>query len=570
MGAMTHPPSTIDTADATDAPLPPGAVARPRAPGRWWIPVLAALLVAGILGSYFSGHFLREGWDGYSYLETVRALGVVDSDVGRYANPAYVVISALHHGTGADPLLLLALLAVVNGLLFVAATSLFFRQYFSAPTVACILFAELFLWGRLQWSGAYSLVDGYAFFYPQTMGYVLLLLSLYLLRRAMDRPVFFLPLGLLQALLMITHMGTSFYYWLLVCVHLAVFREIITPKFVWRLGAASVGACLLGLTWPYYDYMSNVGIFIERLRSTFAPEQTAAITVWFAAVTMIADRSKRRAPMRAIAASLLIVLPLLGPQARLLFDIFGFGSLGILGLLILVKEEQYLFPVWWSVGALLFTFGFVDPTRIILASSFALYAGAGVAMARFIARPRMTWQWGIALAALLLGNLYFAWKWESPPWYPVVVGSMALAAGIVISVRPARRALPFVALCLLALPLTIKWNKITSLDTIEPRAFIEEHVPVWETVLVVEPSKRGMNLVIGGMQARNGLWAGPNSDSLLVYTKKWETPYIMFYELPVEDVGMEYDLLAQDEHAALIRVRFQEMPDDNRSEDGAN
>ncbi|NNE07299.1 MAG: hypothetical protein HKN20_01930 [Gemmatimonadetes bacterium] len=555
---MPDPLSKPAKAATADAPLPEGTVAPPPPPGRWWIPVLGFLLVAGILGSYFSGHFLREGWDGYSYLGTVRALGALENDAGRYANPAYVVISALHHSTGTDPLLLLALLAVINGLLFVAATYLFFRQYFSPTTVACILFAELFLWGRLQWSGTYSLVDGYAFFYPQTMGYVFLLLSLYLLRRAMDRPAYFVPLGFLQALLMITHIGTSLYYWLLVCVHIGVFRALVTPKFVWRLGAAGVGACLLALTWPYYDYMNNLGIFIDRLRSSFAPEETAAITVSFLAVAMAAGGAVKAAPKRTIATSILVVLPLLGPQARLLFDIFGLGALGILGLLILVKEGQYLFPIWWGAGAVLFTFGFVDPTRIILASSFALYAGAGVAMARFIAHPRAPYQWAIALAALVLGNLYFAWKWESHSWLVAVVACLALAAAAVLLVRPARSALSVVALSLLALPLTIKWNKITSLATIEPKAFIESHVPEWETVLVVEPNKRGMNLVLGGMQSRNGLWAGPNTDSLEVYTRKWQTPYVMFYGVPVEDVGAEYDILAQDGEAALIRYYYEE------------
>lgn len=563
---MHDPRYSPATAVTSDAPLPPQAVAPPPASGRWWIPALAVLLVAGILSSYFSGHFLREGWDGYSYLETVRALGVVDYDAGRYANPAFVLISTIHHGLGVEPLPLLALLAVINGLLFVAATYFFFRQYFSTRTVACILFAELFLWGRLQWSGTYSLVDGYAYFYPQTMGFILLLLSLAMLRRAMDRPSYFIPLGLLQGLLMVTHIGTSLYYWAIVCVHATIFRKMLTTRFVLRLGAATVGASLLAAAWPYYDYLSNVNTFIERLQNAFAPEQTATLTASFFAFAAVAGVAAKGMRARALVISFLIVLPLLGPQARLLLDIFGFGTLGILGLLILVREDRLLFPIWWSVGAILFTFGFVDPIRVILASSFALYAGAGVATARFIGAPRRLHSWALAVAALLAGNLYFAWKWESPVGLPVAIACLGIMAALMISVPAARRALPVAALCLLALPLTIKWNKIRSLTAIEPIAFIETHVPEWETVLVVEPNFRGMNRVLGGMQARRGLWAGPNTDSLAIYTRKWHTPYIMFYRLPVEGVGANYDLLAKEGDAALIRFHYHGMSE-NKAHD---
>ncbi len=531
------------------------SVASPRAPGRWWVPSLFTLLIAGILLSYFSGHFLRRNWDGYSYLATIRALEWNGEDPGRYANPAYVIVAAIHHRLDVDPLHLLVALAVVNALVFLSAARLFFRCHFPAVTVRYILFAMLFLWGRVLWSGTYSLVDAYSYFYPQGMAYSLVLFSLYFLHRVADRPVFFVPLLLTQALLLITHIGTSLYYWLVVVIHLAVFRKRLGRRFAIRFGLVTLTGYALAFLWPFYDYTGNVGIFIERLGESLLPAKSAAVPPALAACAAIAFTAGPKPWFRRFLPGALVILPFFGPKGPLLVDIFGFGIMGILGLLLLVREEKYFFPVWWGGGGLLFTLGFIDPTRIILASSFALCAGAGVAMARFFSKPRDLYSWGLVLAALVAGDLFFAMRWESPHWMPPAVVTLAIGAGVIVLVRSARNALPAILLLLVSVPLMIKWNKIDNTPTIDPKPFIEEHVSKGGTVLVVEPNKRGMNKVIGGMQDRTGVFVGSEPESLPFYARKFGTPFVMFYEVEVGRVGAAYDLLARDRNSALIRLR---------------
>ena len=163
-------------------------------PGRVWFLLLAFLLVASVLVSFSSGHFLKRGWDGYSYLATIRSLGEIEEDPGRYANPAYVIVGAFYRQLDTDPLNLLAVLAVINALVFLWAAYLFFSLHFRRETVFYILFAMLFFWGRLRWSGAYSFVDTYDYFYPQGIAYSFLLLSFYFLYRSSNGERRFLAL----------------------------------------------------------------------------------------------------------------------------------------------------------------------------------------------------------------------------------------------------------------------------------------------------------------------------------------------------------------------------------------
>ncbi len=512
------------------------------------------LLVAGILASFFSGHFLRGGWDGYSYLATIRSLGAGAEDPGRYANPAYVIIGAIHNRFDVDPISLLAVLAVGNAFLFLAAARLFFRQHFSSPTVSYILLAMLLLWGRSLWSGTFSFVDAYTYFYPQGMAYSCLLLSLYFLHRSSRRSADFFPLILTQALLFITHIGTSLYYWMVIAVYFAVFRKRLSKGFALRFGLVTLGSYLLALLWPFYDYIGNVGIFLDRLRASFVTMETAALPLSFAVCATAVLSTGRVAMLRRFLPAALIVLPLFGPNGGLLIDIFGFGIVGIAGLLFLVKEKKFFFPVWWCAGGLLFTFGFIDPTRIILASSFALFAGAGVGLTRLLAKPRGLHIWGFVIAVLVGGDLYFARNWASPGWIQAVIAGVAIAALIATSIRAVRFTLPVMLLLLLAVPLVIKWNIIHAMPTIAPKRFIEAHVSPWETILVVEPDKRGMNKVIGGMQDRKGIFVGSQPESLPYYAEKFDTPFVLFYNVDVADVGAGFDILAGDRESALIQL----------------
>ncbi len=541
-------------------------MAPPKPPGRWWITLLTVVLVAGILASFFSGHFLRRGWDGYSYLATIRALGAIEEDPGRYANPAYVLIGAIHRGFGADPLTLLAILAVINALFFIAAARLFFRLHFSEPTVFYILFAMLFLWGRVLWSGTYSLLDGYAYFYPQEMAYSIMLLSLFLLHRAVNRARGLIPLVFTQALLFITHIGTSLYYWVVVLVYTLVFRKRVSRSFALRFGLATVGSFAIAHLWPFYDYSGNVGLFFQRLGDSFGAPETVSIPISIVAFAAVTSSIVQSGLIRRFLPSVLILLPLFGPNARLFLDIFGFGIVGILGLLILIREGKFFLPMWWCAGAILFTFGFIDPTRIILASSFPLYAGAGIVLARFFAKPRKLYEWGFVLAAIIGGDLYFTRIWTVPEWTLLLIAVLAFASILIISLRAARIALPVILLLLLSVPLSIKWDTIRSAPAIEPKRFIEDHVPEWESVLVVEPNKRWMNKVLGGMQNRRGIFIGVEPDSLSFYAEKFGTPFVLFYEVELKGVGSDYEVLAQDHDSALIRLLDHGPWDDPQSE----
>lgn len=537
-----------------DPPSVSGRLVPPRPPGRLWNPSLVTLLIAGILVAFFSGHFLREGWDVYSYLATIRSLGATGEDPGRYANPVYVLVAAIHRRFDADPIHLLAVLAAMNACLFLAAARLFFRLHFSAPTVSYILFSMLFLWGRLLWSGAYSLMDAYTYFYPQGMAYSFLLLSLYLLHRASDRSAYFIPLIVTQALLFVTHIGTSLYYWVVIVIYFAVFRKRVNRKFALRFGFVTLVSYALALLWPSYNYTENVGIFLQRLGGSFTSVETAVVQLSIVACATALFFTQRAALLRRFVLWVLIVLPLFSPNGPRLIDIFGFGIVGIPGLLLLVQERKLFFPIWWCAGAILFTLGFIDPTRIILASSFALFAGAGVALTRFFAKPRGLYQWGFVIAVLAGGDLYFARNWASPGGTSSVVAGLATIAIVAILIRAVRFALPVALLLLLAVPLAIKWNEIHCIPTIEPKLFIEDHVSQRESVLVVEPSKRGMNKVIGGMQGRKGIFVGSEADSLPFYVEKFDTPFVLFYNVEVADVGTGYDILARDQDSALLRL----------------
>ena len=349
-------------------------------------------------------------------------------------------------------------------------------------------------------------------------------------------------------------MGTSLYYLLVVAVHLFVWRRSISARFLAcllpTLGAGA-GAALL---WPYYDYLTNLNVFLERIRNALVPQTALLRNTLFEGPFAAASILRWTVPGTRLILGCLVVAPLLGSGILTLVDLYGYGLLGVGGLLLLVRKRAYLFPVWWSVGGLLYLSGLVDPIRIILASSFALFAGAGVLIDALLVRERAIALRAGLLAALAGGGFWFAVRWEAPGVYFALLAAFSLCAALVVLVKPFRRAFPIAAALFLLIPLALKWEKIERTETIAPKAFIEKHVPEWEVVLVVEPNHRWMNKVISGLQNRRGIFLGESAHGLLFYANRYETPYVLFYRSPLTTFGMGYDLLDRDQESVLIRL----------------